>query len=211
MSNKIKFVSFLIPSLILVLVMFFSFSSNPEREKGWQARENYRFINLEVYSNKLNGFSRLQGEDTKILHVGEFKIGKGKFHYYDWRESEELVKHRNEYPFILTTGRELQHYNCATMTRRTANAEILPKDVIMLNPKDAKDKNLLTGDRATLKSDRGEVTLEVEVTDRVKRGIVRTTFHFPEVLINEVTSGVADEETKCPEYKVVAVDVLKAS
>ena len=152
-----------------------------------------------------------KGEDTKILHVGEFKIGKGKFHYYDWRESEELVKHRNEYPFILTTGRELQHYNCATMTRRTANAEILPKDVIMLNPKDAKDKNLLTGDRATLKSDRGEVTLEVEVTDRVKRGIVRTTFHFPEVLINEVTSGVTDEETKCPEYKVVAVDVLKAS
>ena len=152
-----------------------------------------------------------KGEDTKILHVGEFKIGKGKFHYYDWRESEELVKHRNEYPFILTTGRELQHYNCATMTRRTANAEILPKDVIMLNPKDAKDKNLLTGDRATLKSDRGEITLEVEVTDRVKRGIVRTTFHFPEVLINEVTSGVADEETKCPEYKVVAVDVLKAS
>ncbi len=152
-----------------------------------------------------------KGEDTKILHVGGFKLGKGKFHYYDWRESEELVKHRNEYPFILTTGRELQHYNCATMTRRTANAEILPKDVIMLNPKDAKDKNLLTGDRATLKSDRGEVTLEVEVTDRVKRGIVRTTFHFPEVLINEVTSGVTDEETKCPEYKVVAVDVLKAS
>jgi predicted molibdopterin-dependent oxidoreductase YjgC len=30
------------------------------------------------------------------------------------------------------------------------------------------------------------------------------------VLINEVTSGVTDEETKCPEYKVVAVDVLKA-
>ena len=152
-----------------------------------------------------------KGEDTKILHIGEFKRGKGKFHYYEWRESEELVKHKNEYPFILTTGRELQHYNSATMTRRTANAEILPKDVIMINPKDAKDKKISTGDRATLKSDRGEVTLEVEVTDRVKRGVVRTTFHFPEVLINEVTSGVTDEETKCPEYKVVAVDVLKAS
>jgi len=62
-----------------------------------------------------------------------------------------------------------------------------------------------------LKSDRGEITLDVEVTDRVKKGVVRTTFHFPEVLINEVTSAVTDEETKCPEYKVVAVDVLKAS
>jgi len=86
-----------------------------------------------------------KGEDTQILHIGEFKRGKGKFHYYDWRESEELVTHKNEYPFILTTSRELQHYNCATMTRRTANAEILPKDVLMLNPKDAKAKDLISG------------------------------------------------------------------
>ena len=152
-----------------------------------------------------------KGEDTQILHIGEFKRGKGKFHYHDWKESEELTKHKNEYPFILTTSRELQHYNCATMTRRTSNVQILTKDVIMLNPKDAKAKDLSSGDRATLKSDRGEITLDVEVTDRVKKGVVRTTFHFPEVLINEVTSGVTDEETKCPEYKIVAVDVLKAS
>jgi len=152
-----------------------------------------------------------KGEDTQILHIGEFKRGKGKFHYHDWKESEELTKHKNEYPFILTTSRELQHYNCATMTRRTSNVQILTKDVIMLNPRDAKAKDLISGDRATLKSDRGEITLDVEVTDRVKRGVVRTTFHFPEVLINEVTSAVTDEETKCPEYKIVAVDVLKAS
>ena len=98
-----------------------------------------------------------------------------------------------------------------TNRRRTSNVQILTKDVIMLNPKDAKAKDLSSGDRATLKSDRGEITLDVEVTDRVKKGVVRTTFHFPEVLINEVTSGVTDEETKCPEYKIVAVDVLKAS
>ena len=152
-----------------------------------------------------------KGEDTQILHIGEFKRGKGKFHYHDWKESEELTKHKNEYPFILTTSRELQHYNCATMTRRTSNVQILTKDVIMLNPRDAKAKDLISGDRATLKSDRGEITLDVEVTDRVKRGVIRTTFHFPEVLINEVTSAVTDEETKCPEYKIVAVDVLKAS
>jgi formate dehydrogenase alpha subunit len=151
-----------------------------------------------------------KGEDTQILHIGEFKRGKGKFHYHDWKESEELTKHKNEYPFILTTSRELQHYNCATMTRRTSNVQILTKDVIMLNPKDAKAKDLISGDRATLKSDRGEITLDVEVTDRVKRGVIRTTFHFPEVLINEVTSAVTDEETKCPEYKIVAVDILKA-
>jgi formate dehydrogenase alpha subunit len=171
-------------------------------------------VTWEGLASKSNGLQwpvNKKGEDTQILHIGEFKRGKGKFHYHDWKESEELTKHKNEYPFILTTSRELQHYNCATMTRRTSNVQILTKDVIMLNPRDAKAKDLISGDRATLKSDRGQVTLDVEVTDRVKKGVVRTTFHFPEVLINEVTSGVTDEETKCPEYKIVAVDVLKAS
>ena len=150
------------------------------------------------------------GKGTEILHIGEFKRGKGKFHYHDFKESEEITRHKNEYPFILTTSRELQHYNCGTMTRRTSNNDILPKDVIMLNPKDARAKNISEGDRATIRSDRGEITLDVEITENVKKGVLRTTFHFPEVLINEVTSEITDEETKCPEYKVVAVDVEKA-
>jgi formate dehydrogenase alpha subunit len=151
------------------------------------------------------------GLGTERLHIDEFKIGKGKFHYFDWKESEEITKHASKYPFILTTSRELQHYNCATMTRRTANVDILTKDVVMINSKDAKKKDIKTGDFITLKSERGEIKLEAEVTNDVKKGVVRTTFHFPEVLINEVTSSVTDEETKCPEYKIVAVDVLKAS
>ena len=52
-----------------------------------------------------------------------------------------------------------------------------------------KQKTLYRAIVLHLKSDRGEITLDVEVTDRVKRGVIRTTFHFPEVLINEVTSG----------------------
>ena len=41
----------------------------------------------------------------------------------------------------------------------------------------------------------------------VKPGILYTTFHFPEHLVNVVTSSECDEDTMCPEYKVVAVDV----
>jgi len=147
------------------------------------------------------------GVDTQILHKKEFSRGKGKFHYFDFKESKELEKHQEKYPFILTTSRELQHYNAATMTRRTANNEILNKDVLMVNPKDALTKNLKTGDFAKITSNRGNVSLEIEVTKKVKPGVLRTTFHFPEVLINMVTSAETDEETKCPEYKVVAVDI----
>jgi len=51
-----------------------------------------------------------EGEDTQILHEnGNFKRGKGKFHFFDFEETPELVEHQKKYPFILTTARQLEH------------------------------------------------------------------------------------------------------
>ncbi|HQV67335.1 MAG TPA: formate dehydrogenase subunit alpha, partial [Saprospiraceae bacterium] len=77
------------------------------------------------------------GRDTKILHTETFKNGKGKFHYFDWKESYEIQTHGKEYPYIITTNRELEHYNAGTMTRRTRNVQILTEDVLMIHPDDA--------------------------------------------------------------------------
>jgi formate dehydrogenase major subunit len=60
-------------------------------------------------------------------------------------------------------------------------------------------------------SGRGEVALKVEVTDKVKEGIVFTTFHFPEYMVNMVTGLGKDEETMCAEYKVSSVEIQKIS
>ena len=49
---------------------------------------------------------------TKILHKETFKRGLGKFHFFEFKESREIVQNRDEFPFILTTGRILEHYNC---------------------------------------------------------------------------------------------------
>ena len=145
--------------------------------------------------------------DTKILHSKDFKRGKGKFHYFDFEETTELLDNAASFPFILTTGRNLEHYNAGTMTRRTHNAAIVDKDILLINPKDAKAKGIHTGDAARLFSDRGEVEIIVEVSKKIKPGVLFTTFHFPEFMVNNVTSNVVDSETMCPEYKVVAVDV----
>ncbi|MBT5032731.1 MAG: formate dehydrogenase subunit alpha [Proteobacteria bacterium] len=147
------------------------------------------------------------GVDTKILHSKDFKRGKGKFHYFDFEETTELLDNAASFPFILTTGRNLEHYNAGTMTRRTHNAAIVDKDILLINPKDAKAKGIHTGDAARLFSDRGEVEIIVEVSKKIKPGVLFTTFHFPEFMVNNVTSNVVDSETMCPEYKVVAVDV----
>jgi len=147
------------------------------------------------------------GVDTQIMHQEQFTRGKGHFHYFDWKESTELKTNGAEFPFILTTGRILEHYNCGTMTRRTGNSEIVVQDYLSLNPADAQRKSIRTGDRVRLSSARGEVELEARVTDEVKSGILYTTFHFPEAMVNNVTGQGCDADTMCPEYKVIAADV----
>jgi formate dehydrogenase major subunit len=151
------------------------------------------------------------GSDTEILHIdGAFNRGKGKFHYFDWKESGELTKHSKEYPYIITTNRELAHYNSGTMTRRTGNVEILTEDVLMINPEDAQKNLIHEGDMVCVESPRGKVDIKARITNEVKPGILSTTFHFPEVMLNMITSDEHDSEALCPEYKIVSVNIRKS-
>ena len=151
------------------------------------------------------------GTDTKILYKETFKLGKGQLKNFDWKESAEITDNQKEYPLILTTSRALQHYNCGTMTRRTNNIELMDEDILLIHPKDAAQRDLITGDFGRLYSGRGKVDLKVEVTDKVKQGVVFTTFHFPEHMVNMVTGHGKDEETMCAEYKVSSVEIKKIS
>ena len=147
------------------------------------------------------------GTDTKMLHVnGLFKKGIGTFHHFDFVETPEIVSHGKKYPFILTTGRELEHYNSGTMTRRTDNQIILGKDYLEVHPKDAIKKGVKDKEIVRIFSDRGSVNIPIKYSKNVKQGILRTTFHQPEVFINIITGSIADKETMTPEYKVVSVD-----
>lgn len=150
------------------------------------------------------------GTDTEILHLEEFQRGKGKFHYFDWDESKETKNNSNDYPYIITTNRELEHYNSGTMTRRTGNVEILTEDVLLINPSDASANLISEGDMVCVESPRGKVDIKARITDEVKPGILSTTFHFPEVMLNVITSDEHDSEALCPEYKIVAVKIRKS-
>jgi formate dehydrogenase major subunit len=114
------------------------------------------------------------------------------------------------YPYVLVTGRRLEHYNAGTMTRRTANIELLPQERLELHPVDAEQIGVSDGALVRVSSRRGSVTLAANVTDRVAAGQVFMAFHFPEVLANVLTSDAADSVTDCPEYKVTAVKLQAA-
>jgi formate dehydrogenase major subunit len=150
------------------------------------------------------------GSDTKILHREGFKLPRGRFHFFAFEETPELLEHGAEFPYILTTSRRLEHYNCGSMTRRTPNVELVDRDVLLINPGDAGREGVEDGARVEIRSANGATHLQARVTDQIRPGVLFTTFHFPEIAINHLTSGIFDQESMTPEYKVVAVAISKA-
>ena len=150
------------------------------------------------------------GTDTKMLHTKDFKRGRGKFTFKEFEESHEIQKHGKDFPYIITTNRELEHYNCGAMTRRTGNVEILTEDVLLINPDDAAKEGIQNGDFVCVESPRGKVDIKAVITDEMKPGVLSSTFHFPEIMLNIITSDEHCSEAMCPEYKVVSCRIRKS-
>ena len=145
---------------------------------------------------------------TKILHQGKFSRGLGKFMAVESVPPAELTD--AEYPLTLTTGRRLQHYHSGSMTHRVAGLNtLLPGERMEIHPADAAPLGLADGDMASITSRRGEVKVQVQLTDRIKPGVVFMTFHFPETAVNLLTIATLDPVAKIPEYKATAVRVQR--
>jgi len=148
-------------------------------------------------------------EGTPTMHVGSFVRGKGKFFRTEYVATEERVTSR--YPLLLTTGRVLYQYNVGTQTRRTKNLAWKPEDTLEIHPDDAEARGIRDGDLVGVASRAGEIVVRAQLTRRIARGVVYTTFHFPESGVNLVTTENSDWATNCPEYKVTAVEVVKVT
>jgi formate dehydrogenase alpha subunit len=141
---------------------------------------------------------------TPYLHKGEFARGKGLFHGVEHQEAAELPD--EEYPLLLTTGRNIFHWHGGTMTRRSVKLDReVPDAYVEVNPEDAKGLGLKDGERGRLVSRRGEIETNIWVTQRVPKGVVFAPFHFAEAAANVLTNPALDPVAKIPEYKVCAV------
>ena len=142
---------------------------------------------------------------TPVMHADRFVRGSGRFLITQFVPTEERTTRR--FPLLLTTGRILSQYNVGTATRRTSNVVWHPRDVLEIHPADAEMRGILDHDTVELSSRMGEIMLQAHVTDRVPPGVVYTTFHYPELAANVITTEYSDWATNCPEYKVTAVEV----
>ena len=145
---------------------------------------------------------------TRILHASGFSNGTTTpLRRIPYRPTKEVTD--EEFPFLLNTGRTLYQFNAGTMTRRTANLELLPTDYLDIAPEDAARLGIETGGRVLLRSRYGEASLTIHVDSRVKPGEIFATFHDVNVFLNRLTSPYRDRHVKTPEYKVTAVSITK--
>ena len=147
---------------------------------------------------------------TPILHTETFKTenGRGKFIPLKYRPSAELPD--EEYPLILTTGRNIYHYQTSTMTGAVDGLKKLyGEDYIEMCLDDANKIGVEHGEKVKVISRRGEIEPKVRVTDSCLSGVVFMTFHFSESATNIITSAALDPISKTPEFKVCAVRVEK--
>jgi formate dehydrogenase alpha subunit len=147
---------------------------------------------------------------TPILHVGEYACGKGVFFPIEYRPPAENPD--AEYPFILSTGRVLQHFHTGTMTRKGKGLnQLYPELLAEVNPADAEKLGIEDGDFINVASRRGSIKVKAWLTDRPAAGVVFVPFHFGETAVNLLTNAALCPDAGIPEYKVCAVKVEKAS
>ena len=132
--------------------------------------------------------------------------GKGKFYPVEYQPPIEQPD--SEYPFVLSTGRTLYHYNSATMTMREEGVTQKQEEpFVEMHPEDAQALGVTEGDWVRLVSRRGELEARARLGDRVYPGLVWMALHFAEAKVNWLTHDVGDPLIGTPEYKTSAVRV----
>jgi formate dehydrogenase major subunit len=114
-----------------------------------------------------------------------------------------------EYPMVLITGRQLEHWHTGSMTRRSGVLDAIePEPVASMHPLDIADLGLQPGDIITVASRRGEVTLYARMDEGTPRGAVFIPFCYYEAAANKLTNPALDPFGKIPELKYCAVKVV---
>ena len=135
--------------------------------------------------------------------------GRAKFVPAEWSASPELPD--EDYPYILTTGRVLEHWHTGSMTRRSrALHEIEPTAFVGLHPDDARELGVDEKQFVHVESRRGKVTLQVRIDPNESPGAAFMPFHFREAAANLLTLDTLDPDGKIPEYKFCAIKISAA-
>jgi len=180
-------------------------------------RDVYREMSSVMASLNAITWERLENEnsltypnDQAVLFGDGFptETGKGRIVPTDLIPPDEVPD--TDYPFVLTTGRMLEHWHTGAMTRRAGvldQIEALP--VACLNPKEMKKRDIEAGDIITVSTRRGTIDIHARPDRDVPPGMVFIPFCFKEAAANLLTNPKLDPYGKIPEVKTCAAKIEK--
>ena len=115
-----------------------------------------------------------------------------------------------DFPFVLITGRQLEHWHTGSMTRRaTVLDAIEPLATVSMGGEDMTRLGILPGDVITVQSRRGSIGIHVRRDDGTPQGVIFIPFAYYEAAANLITNAALDPFGKIPEFKYCAVAVIK--
>jgi len=116
-----------------------------------------------------------------------------------------------EYPLILITGRQLEHWHTGSMTRRTSVLDAIePVPVIYVNSEDLEKLGVAAGEEIVARSRRGEIRAYARPDGALKKGEVFIPFCYHEAAANLLTNEALDPFGKIPEFKFCAIKLEAA-
>ncbi|MDE0522515.1 MAG: formate dehydrogenase subunit alpha [Boseongicola sp.] len=132
--------------------------------------------------------------------------GRAKFTPAEVVPPDELPD--DDYPFVLITGRQLEHWHTGSMTRRAQVLDAVePEANCSLHPKTLRELGVRAGDYVRLTTRRGSISLMARADRAVAEGNVFVPFAYVEAAANVLTNPSLDPVGKIPEFKFAAVRV----
>jgi formate dehydrogenase major subunit len=147
------------------------------------------------------------GESVVFTEDFPTPSGRGKFVPASLIPADELPD--DEYPMILITGRQLEHWHTGAMTRRASVLDAIePDPVASMNPADLRAIGARPGGVVTVASRRGSISLYARADDGTPPGALFIPFCYYEAAANMLTNPALDPVGKIPEFKFCAVRVV---
>jgi formate dehydrogenase major subunit len=141
-----------------------------------------------------------------VIFVDDFPRAGGRALFAPAAFSDAAELPDAEYPFIFTTGRQLEHWHTGSMTRRASVLDALePEPTIVIHPDDLAALGVEPGDALTLESRRGTLTASARADRGMQRGSLFMAFAYNEAAANLLTNDAIDPFGKIPEFKFCAV------
>ncbi|WP_248927388.1 assimilatory nitrate reductase catalytic subunit NasC [Paenibacillus hamazuiensis] len=149
-------------------------------------------------------------------HPGTPRMFEERFEHEDGKARLAPIEHQNpkevasrKYPYLLTTGRVLQHYLSGVQTRNTSELNSkYPEPMLEIHPAAAGEIGLVNGGHAKVTSKRGTIKLKVKFSGKIRQDTVFVPFHWgDEQCINRLTNPALDPACRMPEFKVCAVNI----